>query len=223
MSTSRENNRFPGFPAGSLKATAIPNLFFSALLPDINDLAELKLTLNAFWRIHSKRGYPRFVTLREMVSDSARLRAIDDGRQRPEDVVREALEAAVNRGVLLRLSVRYGDRVDEAYFINSAEGRKAVEQLRQGEIDIGQTLVEKPEPRATVERKDIFVLYEQNIGLLTPLIAEQLQEAEKLYPADWIEEAFRLAAEYNKRSWRYIQRILERWAFEGKTDGRKRR
>jgi DnaD/phage-associated family protein len=69
-----------------------------------------------------------------------------------------------------------------------------------------------------VQRPNIFVLYEQNIGPLTPLLAEELVEAEDTYPALWIEDAFREAVELNKRSWRYIQRILERWAAEGKTD-----
>jgi DnaD/phage-associated family protein len=70
---------------------------------------------------------------------------------------------------------------------------------------------------------DIFSLYEQNIGMLTPMIAEALQEAEKLYPAEWIESAFKEAVALNKRSWKYIARILERWAIEGKDDGKSRR
>jgi DnaD/phage-associated family protein len=56
--------------------------------------------------------------------------------------------------------------------------------------------------------------------MLTPIIAEQLQEAEELYPAEWIESAFKEAVGLNKRSWRYIARILERWAIEGKDDGK---
>jgi DnaD/phage-associated family protein len=73
------------------------------------------------------------------------------------------------------------------------------------------------------QRPNIFVLYEQNIGPLTPLLAEELMEAEDTYPLPWIEDAFREAVELNKRSWRYIQRILERWAAEGKTDEGTRR
>jgi len=47
----------------------------------------------------------------------------------------------------------------------------------------------------------------------------RLKEAEKLYPAPWIEEAFREAVSLNKRNWRYIARILERWSLEGKGSG----
>jgi len=74
-----------------------------------------------------------------------------------------------------------------------------------------------------VERPNIFALYEQNIGLLQPLIAEELREAEKTYPAAWIEEAFKIAVERNARNWRYIKAILERWTREGKDDGAPKR
>ena len=72
------------------------------------------------------------------------------------------------------------------------------------------------EPRIAVERPNIFQLYEQNIGLLQPIIAEQLQEAEDTYPAEWIEEAFTIAAEQNVRNWRYVRAILDRWLAEGR-------
>ena len=62
------------------------------------------------------------------------------------------------------------------------------------------------------------MLYEQNIGMLQPMIAEELQEAEQRYPREWIEEAFKIAAEANVRKWRYIRAILERWATEGRDD-----
>src|SRR5216117_216696 len=76
--------------------------------------------------------------------------------------------------------------------------------------------------RIVVERPTIYSLYEQNIGLLTPILAERLQDAEGRYPLDWIEAAFEEAVTNNKRSWRYIERILERWAAEGKQSGKDR-
>jgi DnaD/phage-associated family protein len=69
------------------------------------------------------------------------------------------------------------------------------------------------------ERPNIFILYEQNIGSLTPLIADQLRDAEQTYPPEWIKEAIELAVENNARKWRYVQSILERWRQEGKKDG----
>ncbi|PIX27777.1 MAG: hypothetical protein COZ67_00540 [Chloroflexi bacterium CG_4_8_14_3_um_filter_45_15] len=71
-------------------------------------------------------------------------------------------------------------------------------------------------------RGNIFSLYEQNIGMLTPMIIEELKEAERLYPEEWIKRAFKEAVMLNKRSWRYISRILEHWASEGKEGGKYR-
>jgi hypothetical protein len=52
------------------------------------------------------------------------------------------------------------------------------------------------------------------------MIAEELKEAEKVYPASWIKEALEEAVKLNKRNWRYIARILERWASDGKDAGK---
>ena len=89
--------------------------------------------------------------------------------------------------------------------------------LESGKLDLGQVVLPE-EPNRRDERTSVFRLYEENVGLVTPLIAEQLAEAERQYPGEWIEDAFRLAVAYNRRSWRYVERILQRWATEGKDD-----
>jgi DNA replication protein len=102
--------------------------------------------------------------------------------------------------------------------LNSEQGRRTAEMVRQGELELAPVPVQD-EPLMEMERPNIFVLYEQNIGTLQPMIAEELVEAEGSYPAEWIAEAFKIAAEQNVRKWRYIRAILERWATEGKDDG----
>ena len=53
------------------------------------------------------------------------------------------------------------------------------------------------------------------LGGISPLVADELAEVERQYPPEWLEAAFREAAAQNARSWRYVSRILERWAVEG--------
>jgi DnaD/phage-associated family protein len=72
-------------------------------------------------------------------------------------------------------------------------------------------------------RPNIFRLYENNIGPLTPMIAEILQDAENTYPPAWIEEAIRIAVENNKRNWRYVEAILRRWQEGGRDEREDRR
>jgi len=211
---------FSGFPAKS-KYTPIPNIFFSEILPQVNDLAELKVTLHIFWVLYQKRGYPRFVTYGELTADPVLMRGIEGQGSTPE-VLRQALNQAVSRGTLLCLKLERDGEAHELYLINDDAGRKAAEKIESGELKVGN--LAKAEPcLVSQEQPNIFTLYEKNIGMLTPIIAEELKEAEKHYPASWIQDAFREAVDLNKRNWRYISRILERWEAEDKDDGEFRR
>jgi DnaD/phage-associated family protein len=108
-----------------------------------------------------------------------------------------------------------GSSLARLIFLNTASDRRAIEQIQDGRIDLGRAL--PPARGAAASAKgNVFQLYEENIGPLTPIVAEELREAEALYPVEWIEEAFREAALLNKRSWRYAEAILRRWATEGR-------
>ncbi|HEY66402.1 MAG TPA: DnaD domain protein [Caldilineae bacterium] len=211
---------FAGFPAGRLRQVRIPDQFFSELLPLIDDLAELKLTLYCFWRLARQQGKVRYLRRADLFADERLLDALATPERPAEAVLADAIERAVARGTLLRVYVRREGRSEEEWlFMNTARSREIVSRIRQGELpDIEELAIEET-AQLHVERPSIFTLYEQNIGLLQPLIADELRDAERTYPPEWIEEAFREAARMNKRSWRYVLAILERWAAEGKDDG----
>lgn len=211
---------FSGFPPKA-KYTPIPNIFFSDVLPHIDDLNELKVTLHIFWILYQKKGYPRFISFNELISDRGLVRGLR-GEDSPSSPLQRGLTQAVSRGTILCLKLARDGETHELYFINDDEGRKAVEKIKSGELKLGALV--KAEPcLVSREQPNIFTLYEKNIGMLTPIIAEELKEAEKLYPTSWIQDAFKEAVDLNKRNWRYISRILERWAAEGKHDGEPRR
>jgi DnaD/phage-associated family protein len=208
---------FNGFPTKS-KYTPIPNIFFSEVLPEIDDLVELKVTLHIFWTLYQKQGYPRYVTYSDLLGDPVLIKGIEGQGSAPE-ILRQALNQAVSRGTILCLKLERDGEVHELYFVNNDEGRKAVEKIENGELEVGALVKAEPCP-VSQEQPNIFTLYEKNIGMLTPIIAEELKEAEKTYPASWIQDAFKEAVDLNKRKWRYISSILERWAAEGKDDGK---
>ncbi|HIC89728.1 MAG TPA: DnaD domain protein, partial [Anaerolineae bacterium] len=202
-------------PAGKLRQVPIPSLFFSELLPLIDNLAELKVTLHIFWLLHQKRGRIRYARRAELLADRLLVEGLTTPELPGEEVLLDGLERAVARGTLLHVRVRCADREEEWYFLNSERGREAVKQIRQGRLaDLAEVLPEDVQLQA--QRPNIFVLYEQNIGLLQPLIAEELRDAEREFPPEWIEEAFRIAVENNVRRWKYVRAILDRWAQEGK-------
>jgi DNA replication protein len=211
---------FGGFAAGKQAYTPIPNVFFSEVLPDIDHLGELKVTLHVFWLLAQRKGSRPHVSGEELAADRRLLSGLTLAGIPPEEALRDALDRAAARRTLLRVSTGEGAARRDWYFANSAKGRQAVDDLLAGKW----TPSEPDEPmHLQAERPNVFVLYEQNIGPLTPLLAEELMEAEDTYPAAWIEDAFREAVELNKRSWRYIQRILQRWAAEGREDETARR
>ena len=212
---------FSGFPAGKQPYTPVPDLFFSELLPDIDHLGELKLTLHIFWLLSKKKGERRYVSGQELAADRRLLQGLAAaGTLSPEEALRDALERAVARGTLLRVTAGEGHEQRDWYFVNSARGRQAVEDLLAGRwspVETGEQLL------LETQRPNIFVLYEQNIGPLTPILAEELMEAEDTYPPEWIHDAIRRAVEANVRKWTYVRAILERWQSEGKDDETPRR
>ena len=62
---------FVGFPDAKLKPIAVPELFFSDLLPLIDDLAELKLTLHCFWLLNNQEGDVRYLRGDDLRNDPA--------------------------------------------------------------------------------------------------------------------------------------------------------
>jgi DNA replication protein len=168
----------------------LPESFFTKALPKIQDLAELKIALYVAYLILQKQERPYSVTFKELLSHELIATM-------GEEILRQALDSAVEHGVLLHSASNLKGVLEDVYSL--------------------------PDNSRQPSAVNIFILYEQNIGMITPMIAEELQEAEKLYPPGWIEEAFREAVTLNKRSWRYIARILERWASEGKDSGEYKR
>lgn len=56
---------------------------------------------------------------------------------------------------------------------------------------------------------DIFKLYENEVGTLTPTTSENLKDMSSQYPADWITDAIKESSRQNKRNLAYIEAILK--------------
>ena len=216
--TVEATEAFKGFPAGEVRYTSLPDQFFSELLPAMGDLAELKVTLHVFWLMHRQKGYPRYVSGSQLRGDATLLKGLRKAGEADLSALERGLEQAVARGTLFRLTTWRGHgseaTTDEWYFLNDAEGRRAYREVKEGRLQLDVHVVPPPPPPAG--RPTVYDLYERHIGLLSPMIAEELSEAAETCPAQWIEEAFEIAVERGVRRWRYVRAILDRWMREGK-------
>ena len=200
----------------------MPNPLLAGLLEEIDDIAELKLTLRVIWALHRKKTPLPYVTASELCEDRSVAAMLDSVGHGLEDAVSGALRSAVARGTLLEVAAGEGD---VRYLLNTEPVRKAL--VRKGfELPEPQAGPGAETPQAEGQpglRQGVFRVYEENIGALTPLIAESISEALLEHPESDVIDAIKVAVERNARSWKYVTAVLRRWSAEGRagreTDG----
>lgn len=128
----------------------------------------------------------------------------------------QALEQALVHGLLIRFVAATETAERTWYLLNTIDNARLVAAMASEPSSVPATFwISDVRPLVSLDRPSVFRLYEQNIGPLTPLLAERLIRATETYPVDWIESAIAEAVAYNRRNWRYIERILENWTADG--------
>jgi len=197
-------NNFNGFTS-SETFTQVPDSFIR-LMNEIDDAAELKVILYAIWRIEHIEGNFRALCETDFESEPLGLSV---------EEIQRGLGKCLERRTLLKST----HEADVFYFLNSPRGRLAAEAFAKGQWrDVGRIM---SAPFAS-RKSNVFKLYEENIGALTPLLSDMLREAEKNYPSAWFEEAFEIAVSRNIRNWKYVEAILTRWKENGKDERKDR-
>lgn len=193
---------FTGF-TDSESFTPLPDAFFQKLLPEINDPAELKVTLFFLWQAQHMEGPYRALRLADFDEQALGLSA---------DELAAGLESAIRRGSILKSQ----HEAEVFYFLNSPRGRAAVEAFA-GEGRESANI----QPAPVTERPNAFKLYEEHIGPLTPMIADMLKDAEETYSQEWVAQALEIAVRNEVRNWKYVEAILKRWKENNERKDRK--
>ncbi len=180
----------------------------------MEDIGELKVTLYIIEALYNKKGYPRCVSFDELSANASLISNFKNAED-PQKELKKALKLATERKTIIVLSTEKG----EIYFLNTEADRQAVEKIKSGELKITGVKTIATEMVNMEEQINVFAIYEENIGMLTPMIAEELKDAMKLYPENWIADAIKEAVKQNARKLSYITAVLERWAKEGRSDG----
>ena len=211
---------FEGFPNNS-EFTPVPNLLFGSVLEEIDDPLALKCFLRVFWLHSQKKGVRNVLTRDELLLDRTLARVVSTPGSSTEVALEYALDRTVRLGLLVHFRVDSDSGLFDIYIPNTQKGRRSVQNLRDSRPDLTIEEVNRDAPESA-SKPNIFSLYEENIGMITQMMAEKLKDAEQQYPEGWIEEAFREAVKGNKRNWRYIEAILKRWQTEGRGNGEHR-
>ncbi len=197
---------FKGFPR-SVRYLPVPAPMFGPLLEQIKDASGFIITLRIIWMLQQKKGRLRYVSSEEVFGDKILANALGS-----KEAIQNSINMVVKGGILLQIR---RENASDAFMLNSESDREIAS-------DIGSIYESNNQPADPWEIEntppEIYSLYEQNIGILTPIMSEKLTEAEDKYPAGWIKEAVGIAVEQNRRSWAYVSRILERWDMEGRDE-----
>ncbi len=202
-------------------SVSIPLAFLRDVVPTITNTDELQVCLTVF-RLLAESGNDETPIAETSVMNDASLRKtlrITGPATTIDARVFDALELAVGRNTFLRFVAVTGKNESAWYFANTPVTRALVQAMQEGRVQPPRVVWDgHAAPQIATDPPNVFRLYEQNIGTLTPIIADQLNTAASEYPATWIEDAIGEAVSYNKRNWRYILRILENWRQSGRPE-----
>ncbi len=84
----------------------IPEPFFTELLPQIDNLAELKVTLYALWFFNHQEGSIRYIREDDFSTDASFLNGLDANADAARKLLADGLERAVQRNTLVKADNR---------------------------------------------------------------------------------------------------------------------
>ena len=203
----------------SVSSVNVPIAFLRDVVPAITNPDELHVTLAVFRLLAESGNEETPIAEQSVMADSVLRKTLrTTGSSASLDArIFDGLELAVGRNTLLRFLAVSDTREAAWYFSNTPVTRALVAAMQQERIPAPRIVWDgENAPQVAIDPPNVFRLYEQNIGPLTPIIADQLTLAASEYPAAWIEDAIGEAVSYNKRNWRYILKILENWRQSGR-------
>ena len=205
---------FDGFPSGA-PVTPLPQALLRDLAPTMSDPAELIVTLYAVEAISRVRRFPRRLRCQDLRESRSLIEALAGicAPREVDEAFAEGLDAATERGSLLRARSVEDGVWDEWIALNDADGRRALESASM-----------PPTSSSVYGREPVYSsapeIWQSAFGTpMPPILAEEVKAAESRYGSDWLHDAFAESAANGVRSWRYAQAILERWETEGRDGG----
>jgi len=204
--------RFDGFVSG-VELTPVPSPLLSDLLVAFDDLSELKLALRIVWLLHRKPATERFLTADELAGDEVAAAMLDAYGAELNRKIESILQNLRQAQIILQAY----NQGKNFYMLNNEPSRQLVNSGRF--VPVRRDLDLEAPPTAGFRRgsAEIVRIYEANIGALTPLAAERLNELLHQYLEADILAAIKTAVLNGAPNLSYINAILRSG---GKRDGK---
>lgn len=196
-----------GFPVpDDYGATRVPNLVLGRVLADVEDPKTFKLILRAIWLLEHQRGYPRYISTEDLRRDRVVSQVFGDDSE-----FVETLASAIAYGVLWEVSVNGA----QCLMLNTESARRAsFDAFTPPETSADDADGWDSATTSTLP-PDAFRAYEENIGVLSPMIRENILSALEDFTDEDITHAVRIAVENESRSWSFVAGVLRRWLRDG--------
>ncbi len=196
-----------GFPLPDDYATTrVPNAVLGRFLTNVAEPDVVKLILRAVWLLERQRGYPKYITREDLRNDRVLSQVLTGGTR-----FERALQDALSLNVLIEVVI---DRRTCLMLNTTSAARAAVSTIAsQDGLDHDDNGWDTPATSGLPP--DAFRAYEENIGILTPMIRENILTALEDFTDDDITHAVRIAVENESRSWSFVAGVLRRWSKEG--------
>lgn len=194
-------------------STRVPNAVLSAVLDEVEESETVKLILRAVWLLERQRGFPASITVNELRHDRVLIRVF-----KSQERFNAALDQSLNLGVLIKFELNNAD----ALMLNTVSATRQVEHAKGTQPES----IDDDGWDASVGSEmpdDAFRAYEENIGILSPMIRENITAALQDFSDEDIIEAIKIAVENENRSWSYVAGVLRRWARDGVPNDRRTR
>lgn len=211
---ANEHQYLKEFPlSDDFGSTRVPNAVLSAVLNEVEESETVKLILRAVWLLERQRGFPASITVNELRHDRVLIRVF-----KSKEKFNAALDQSLNLGVLIKFELNNTD----ALMLNTVSATRQVENVK----DTQPESIEEDGWDASVGSEmpnDAFRAYEENIGILSPMIRENITAALQDFSDEDIIEAIKIAVENENRSWSYVAGVLRKWARDGVPNDRRTR
>ena len=204
-----------GFPLpDDFATTRVPNAVLGRVMSTIEDSDEIKLILRALWLLDHQRGYPRYITHDDLRRD--RVLSVAIPNQSDFD---RTLKSAIERGIFVEASINN----NICLMFNTESARRASIEVSSTTDNLNKDNDGWETPSASTSPADAFRAYEENIGILSPMIRQSILATLEDFTDEDITRAIRIAVENESRSWSFVAGVLRRWARDGipheRTDG----